>query len=353
MLQDGKQRVMTENLFCDDSIFVIAEMSGNHNKSLNRALAIVDAAADSGVNAIKLQTFKPSTMILDINTDLFTINNDSSPWYGRKLYDLYSEAYLPWEWHKDIFEYAHSRGLICFSTPFDACAVDFLEELGAPLYKVASHECIDLPLISRVAQTKKPIILSTGMATIAEISEAVEVARDNGCSDITLLKCTTSYPASAAQCNINTIPHLAKLFQCRVGLSDHTLGIGVAIAAVAVGARVIEKHLTLSRSDGGVDSVFSLEPKEMKSLVTEASQALESLGQIQYGPTESELQSRKRRRSLFISKDLSAGEILDSDNLSSVRPGYGLAPKFYETLIGKRVNRDLKAGTPVTWDLLG
>jgi pseudaminic acid synthase len=332
--------------------FVIAEMSGNHNQSLDRALAIVEAAATAGAHGLKLQTYTADTMTLNLNQGEFFIADPNSLWVGRSLYDLYEEAHTPWEWHKPIFDRAHELGLIAFSTPFDATAVDFLESLDVPCYKIASFEIIDLPLIKRVAKTGKPMIISTGMASIAEIDDAVRTARENGCQDLVLLKCTSNYPASPENSNLVTLPHLRDLFDVQVGLSDHTMGLGVAIASVALGATVIEKHFTLDRSDGGVDSAFSLEPDELKQLVIETERAALSLGKISYGPTEAEKKSLQYRRSLYITKDLKAGDILTEDNLRSIRPGHGLSPKYYDVMIGRSVRQSVKSGTPLQQDLL-
>lgn len=332
--------------------FIIAEMSGNHNKSLDRALAIVDAAAEAGAQAIKLQTFTADTMTLDINQGEFTINDSKSLWAGQALHSLYQQAYTPWEWHVPIFERAKERGMFCFSSPFDESAVDFLETLNVPAYKIASFECIDLPLIRKAASTGKPLIISTGMASIAEISEAVDTARSAGCNNLVLLKCTSTYPATPENSHVRTIAHMRDLFRCEVGLSDHTMGIGAAVAAVAFGATVIEKHFTLARADGGVDSSFSLEPHELASLVTETKRAWQATGEIRYGPTEAEVKSLQRRRSLYIAEDLEAGDVLTHQNLRRIRPGLGLAPRYYETLLGRRVSMDIKAGTPVSWDLI-
>jgi N-acetylneuraminate synthase len=334
------------------SPFIIAEMSGNHNQSLDRALEIVDAAAVSGVHALKLQTYTADTMTLDIHEGEFFIEDPKSLWKGRSLYDLYQEAHTPWEWHKPIFDRCRERGIICLSTPFDDTAVDFLEELGAPCYKIASFENTDLPLIRKVAATGKPLIISTGMATVAELDETVQAARDAGCNDLILLKCTSSYPSTPENTNILTIPHLRELFGCEVGLSDHSMGVGVSVAAVALGATVIEKHFTLCRADGGVDSAFSLEPDELKSLVVETERAWQSLGAVTYGPSEKEKSSLKFRRSLYVAKDLSVGDLFTPENLRIVRPGSGLPPKYYELLLGRRVTRDAKKGTPVSWELI-
>ena len=331
--------------------FIIAEMSGNHNQSLDRALALVDAAAEAGAQAIKLQTFTADTMTLNITDGEFTIGDSQSLWAGQSLHSLYQRAHTPWEWHAPIFERAKAKGILCFSSPFDESAVDALETLDSPFYKIASFECIDLPLIRRAAHTGKPLIISTGMATVAEIAEAVDTARAAGCKDLVLLKCTSTYPASPKNSNVRTIAHMRELFNCEIGLSDHTIGIGAAVAAVAFGATVIEKHFTLARSDGGVDSVFSLEPPEMGSLVLETNRAWQALGGIEYGPSSAEEKSRTRRRSLYIGADLEPGDELTVENLRRVRPGLGLAPKFYEILLGRQVRKAVKKGTPVSWDL--
>ena len=333
--------------------FIIAEMSGNHNQSLDRALAIVEAAAKAGAHAVKLQTYTADTMTLDIAERDFFINDPDSLWKGRSLYELYKEAYTPWEWHKPIFDRCRELGLIYLSTPFDETAVDFLEELNVPCYKIASFENADIPLIRKVAATGKPMIISTGMATIAELDETVRTARKAGCRDLLLLKCTSSYPATPENTNILTIPHMAKLFDCQVGLSDHTMGIGSAVASVALGATMIEKHFTLSRADGAVDSAFSMEPDEMRTLVAETKRAWQALGKISYGPTEKEKKSLIFRRSLYIVQDMKKGDILTIENLRAIRPGLGLPPKYYDTLLGKSVNRNMKSGTAVKWELIG
>jgi len=333
--------------------FVIAEMSGNHNQSLERALEIVEAAAKAGAHALKLQTYTADTITLDVKDGDFFISDEKSLWKGQCLHDLYKIAYTPWEWHEPIFERARDLGLIAFSTPFDDTSLDFLESLDVPAYKIASFENIDLPLIRRVASTGKPMIISTGMATLAELDETVRTIRETGNDQFVLLKCTSTYPATPDNSNILTIPHMKELFQCEVGLSDHTMGVGVSVAAVAQGATVVEKHFTLNRADGGVDSTFSLEPEEMKQLVVETQRAWQSLGRVQYGPTEAEKLSMKFRRSLYIAMDMKAGDVLTSRNLRSVRPGMGLQPKYREILIGKKVCRNVSRGTPVSWDLLG
>ncbi len=332
--------------------FIIAEMSGNHNQSLDRALEIVEAAAKTGAHAIKLQTYTADTITLDVREGEFNIADENSLWSGKNLYDLYKLAYTPWEWHAPIMQRAKELGLICFSSPFDETAVDFLESLDVPAYKIASFENNHLPLIRKVAKTGKPLIISTGMANLGELEEAVQTARNAGCKELILLKCTSTYPATPENSNILTIPHLHQLFGCEVGLSDHTMGVGVAVAAVAHGATVIEKHFTLDRSDGGVDSKFSLEPDEMSLLIVETERAWQSLGCVTYGPTEAEKKSLFFRRSLYVAEDMKAGDIFTAENLRIVRPGYGLHPRYYEQLLGSRVVRDVKKGEAVDWGIL-
>lgn len=328
---------------------VIAEMSGNHNQSLERALAIVEAAARAGAHALKIQTYTADTMTLDLNAGEFHIEHPL--WGGQSLHDLYQHAYTPWEWHEPIFARARELGLVAFSTPFDETAVDFLENLEVPAYKIASFENTDLPLIRKVATTGKPVIISTGMATLAELDETVRAARAAGCRELVLLKCTSTYPASPDNSNLLTIPHMRKLFDCEVGLSDHTGGIGAAIAAVALGATVIEKHFTLSRAEGGVDATFSLEPDELASLVIESERAWQAVGEVRYGPNDAERQSMVFRRSLYVTRDLVAGECLSSQNVRAIRPGFGLPTKYLDVVIGRPVRRDVAKGTPVGWDL--
>ena len=332
--------------------FIVAEMSGNHNQSLDRALAIVDAAAAAGAHALKIQTYTADTMTLDLAEREFSIRDEGSLWQGKSLYKLYEEAYTPWEWHAPIFERCRQRGMIGFSTPFDETAVEFLEKLDAPCYKIASFENIDLPLIRKCAATGKPLVISTGMASLAELEDAVQAARSAGCTELVLLKCTSTYPADPDNSHIRTIPHLRELFGCEVGLSDHTMGTGVAVASVALGATLIEKHFTLRRADGGVDSAFSLEPEELNALVVESERAWRALGRVQYGPTKAEEASLQYRRSLYVVRDLKAGDQLTAENVRAIRPGRGLPPKWIDQVLGKKVCRDVARGTPLTFDLL-
>lgn len=330
--------------------FIIAEMSGNHNQSLERALKIVDEAALAGADAIKLQTYTADTMTVK---GAYTIKDDNSLWNGRELYELYQQAYTPWEWHKAIFDRAKQHGMLAFSSPFDASAVDFLEELNVPAYKIASFENTDHPLLKKVAQTGKPVIMSTGVATLADIDEAISVLRENGCQELAILKCTSTYPATPSNSNISTISHMAHLFDdVLVGLSDHTMGIGVPVAAVALGACIVEKHFTLSRADGGVDSAFSLEPAELKSLVVESERAFLALGKIQYGVQKAEKNSKRFKRSVYAVKDIKAGESLNGENLRVIRPGDGLEPKYFDKLLGKTAKQEISAGTPLSWELV-
>jgi len=332
---------------------VVAELSGNHNQSLERALEIVEAMAKAGIEALKLQTYTADTMTLDVADGDFFIDDPNNLWSGYSLHQLYQKAYTPWEWHEPIFKRCQELGMLAFSTPFDKTAVDFLEGLNVPCYKIASFENHDLPLIQKAAQTGKPLIISTGMATLAELDETVRTVRAAGCQHLILLKCTSSYPSSPENSNLLTIPHLRDLFYVQVGLSDHTLGIGAAIASVALGATLIEKHVTLRRADGGVDAPFSMEPEEMGNLVFEAKNAWQAMGRISYGPTDAEAGSMIFRRSLYITEDMQAGDRLTPHNLRAVRPGLGLSPKHLDTFMGKRVNRPVKKGTPLSWDLIG
>ncbi|MDP4528334.1 pseudaminic acid synthase [Alkalimonas delamerensis] len=336
----------------DQPPLIIAEMSGNHGQNLDKAMALVDAAAAAGAHALKLQTYTPDTITLDVHDREFFIEDPTSLWQGNSLYNLYKQAMTPWEWHQPIFDYANSKGMLAFSSPFDLTAVEFLESLNAPCYKIASFENIDHALLAAVAKTGKPVIMSTGMATQAELAESVEVLRGNGCKDLILLKCTSNYPARPVDANLRTIPHLAQLFNCQVGLSDHTPGVGVSVAAVSLGATVIEKHFVLDRSGGEVDAEFSLEPNELKMLVDETARAHCALGKVHYGCTDKEIASRLHRRSLYIARDMKAGEILTVENLRSVRPGLGLPPKYLQLVLGKAIKKATEKGTALTWDLL-
>jgi pseudaminic acid synthase len=334
--------------------FIIAEMSGNHNRSLDRAMAIVDAAAASGAHALKLQTYTADTMTLDIREGDFVINDPKSLWNGRNLHDLYEEAHTPWDWHKPIFERARKLGMVPLSTPFDNTAVDFLESLNAAVYKIASFEMTDLPLVRRVAATGKPMIVSTGMASLAEIDETVKTARAAGCRDLVLLKCTSTYPATPEKTNLMTIPAMRDAFAVQVGLSDHTMGVGASVAAVALGATVIEKHFTLARADGGVDSTFSLEPSELKSLVVETERAWQAMGQINFGTSSAqEEKSLAFRRSLYVTQDIKKGEAFTTQNTRAIRPGYGLPPKWLEHVLSRKAAQDVKRGTPLSLEILG
>jgi pseudaminic acid synthase len=330
--------------------YVIAEMSANHNGAFETALNIISAAKSAGADAVKLQTYRPDTITLDCDSEEFQIHGGL--WNGKTLYQLYADAHMPWEWHVPLFEHARKVGITLFSSPFDNTAVDLLEDLNAPAYKIASFEAIDIPLIKYVASTGKPMIISTGMADAEEIGEAIAAARDGGCVQLAILRCVSGYPAPAADYNLRTIPNMIQRFGLVTGLSDHTLDNTTAIASVALGASIIEKHFTLDRSGGGPDDSFSLEPAELKALCKDARTAWESLGRVDYGPKSSEQVNMTFRRSLYIVKDIKAGEVLAPDNLKSIRPGYGLPPKHYEELLGKRVIKDVKSGTPASWDLL-
>jgi len=345
-------QILGRSISIDVEPFIIAEMSGNHNKSLEKALQIVKKAAEAGAHGLKIQTYTPDTMTIDLDEREFHISDSESLWEGTSLYDLYDEAHTPWEWHEEIFNYARQLGMIPFSTPFDDTSVDFLESLNVPCYKIASFENTDIPLIKRVAATGKPLIISTGMASVSELDEAVKAARSAGCKELILLKCTSSYPASPENTNIMTIPHLRELFDCEVGLSDHTMGHGVSVASVALGATVIEKHFTLDRSAGGVDSTFSLEPNELEQLVVETKRAWQSLGRVNYGVTKSEEKSIQFRRSLYIVKDLKVGEVLTKENVRSIRPGYGLSTKYLDDVLGRTIKVDVNRGTALKWDLI-
>lgn len=337
----------------DSPPFVIAEMSGNHNQSLDRALEIVEAAAAAGAHALKIQTYTADTMTLDLNEGDFYISDPKSLWFGQSLHKLYEHAHTPWEWHEPIFKRARELGMIPFSTPFDETAVDFLESLDVACYKIASFENTDIPLLRKAASTGKPLIVSTGMSSLAEMDELVKAVREAGCKDLVLLKCTSTYPATPENTHIRTIPHMREMFGCEIGLSDHTGGIGVAVGATALGASVIEKHFTLQRADGGVDSAFSIEPDELKALVVETERAWQALGEVRYGPTEAERKSLAFRRSLYVVKDIEAGEVLTTENVRVIRPGFGLPSKHFDQILGKRIARSVKRGTALTWDLVG
>lgn len=345
--------IADQKIGADQPPFIIAEMSGNHNQSLARALEIVDAVAKTGAHALKLQTYTPDTMTIDLDEREFHIADPESLWSGTSLYKLYGQAHTPWEWHKPIFERAQEHGLIAFSTPFDETSVDFLESLNVPCYKIASFENTDLPLIRRVAATGKPMIISTGMASIAELDDTVRAAREAGCEDLILLKCTSTYPATPANTNVLTIPHMRELFGCQVGLSDHTMGLGVSVASVALGATVIEKHFTLNRADGGVDSTFSMEPSEMAQLVVETQRAWQALGRVFYGvQSEKEGKSVLFRRSLYVVKDIPAGQLLTLENVRAIRPGLGMPTKYMQQVLGRNARKDIRSGTALNWDLM-
>lgn len=335
------------------SPFIIAEMSGNHNQSIDRALKLVKAAADAGAHALKLQTYTADTITINHRGGLFDINDEKSLWYGKNLYELYQEAHTPWEWHKEIFDYANSLGLLAFSSPFDETAVDFLEELNVPAYKIASFESNHFPLLKKVAQTGKPILISSGASKLNELYESIQFLKSNGAKEIVVFKCTSTYPATPENTNVNTIPVLQSIFQdCVIGLSDHTMGIGASIASVALGARVIEKHFTLSRADGGVDSAFSLEPEELKSLVVESERAFLSLGDIQLNTQKAETTSLNFKRSIYVVKNIKKGEKFSLENIRVIRPGDGLKPKYFSEILGKVAKKDIQRGTPLVSNLL-
>ncbi|MFM8821644.1 MAG: pseudaminic acid synthase [Phenylobacterium sp.] len=330
--------------------YIVAEMSGNHNGDIGRAIALIDAARASGADAVKLQTYTAETITLDVDGPGFRV--EGGLWDGRRLFDLYVEAHTPWAWHETLFRHARDVGIQIFSSPFDFSAVDLLEGLEAPAYKIASFELVDIPLIRRCAQTGKPLVMSTGLATEDEIADAVAAAREAGASGLILLHCTSAYPAPMSSMNLVTLPHLAARFDVLAGLSDHTMDTAASVAAVALGACFIEKHFCLSRDEGGVDSAFSLEPDELARLVADCRAAAEALGEIRYGPTPAEVSSRDHRRSLYIAEDVVAGEVLTPRNVRSVRPGFGLAPKQLDAVLGKRAARAAPKGTPLTWDLI-
>ncbi|MGB3600488.1 MAG: pseudaminic acid synthase [Marinomonas sp.] len=336
----------------ENTPFIIAELSGNHDQNFELAKSMITAAAKAGVDAIKLQTYTPDTMTLDVRHGEFMVSESDSLWHGSNLYDLYAKASTPWEWHKPLFEYAESLGLVAFSSPFDLSAVAFLESLDVPLYKIASFEMTDIPLIQAVAKTGKPIIMSTGMASFEEIEEAIAAIRAIGDNPLTLLKCTSTYPAKIADSNLLTMADLAKRTGCSVGLSDHTQGIGAAVAAMALGATVIEKHFVLDRSAGGVDAAFSMEPAEMKALVETCRSAKEALGTVTYGGSEAEQKAKKYRRSIYITQDLPSGTVLSDQHLKIIRPSLGLAPKHWSEVVGRTLASDVQKGQPLFWDLM-
>jgi len=331
--------------------YIIAEMSANHGQDFDQALMILEAAREAGADAVKLQTYTADTLTISCDTEPFRIRGTA--WAGRNLHDLYQEAYTPWDWQPKLVAAAAAMGLHCFSTPFDESAVDFLEAIAVPAHKVASFELVDLALLRKIASTGKPVIMSTGMATLAEIDEAVTTLRRGGCHEIALLKCTSAYPAPAGAMNLRTIPHLAQTFDVVAGLSDHSLGVAAPVTAVALGASVIEKHLTLSRAAGGPDSGFSLEPDEFKAMVTAVREAEQALGTVSYSVTAGEMASRAFRRSLFVVRDIKAGEIFSADTIRSIRPGHGLSPRYLDLALGRRAAVDIQRGTPLAWEHIG
>lgn len=334
----------------DHPPYIIGEMSGNHNQSIEKALKLIDAAADAGVDAIKLQTYTADTLTIDCDSADFRVENVNGDWDGKTLYELYEIAHTPWEWHEKLFAHAKSKGITIFSTPFDDGAIELLESLNAPAYKIASFENNHLPLIKSVAKTGKPLIISTGASTLSDIQDAVVTAREAGCDDLIILKCTSTYPASPKDSNVRTIPHMRETFNCEVGLSDHTLGIGVPIAATALGATVIEKHFCLDRSEGGVDAAFSLEPHELKQLVDETKRAWQSLGAVKYNISNSEKSSKSFKRSIYVVKDVAEGEVITAEHVRIIRPGYGLKPKYMEQVIGRIAAKGIKRGQRLQWD---
>lgn len=332
--------------------YLVAEVSANHKQSLTRAVAIIKAAKEAGADAVKLQTYTPDTLTIDSDREWFQVPGDSL-WRGKTLYQLYGEAYTPWEWHGELFSLAAELGIDCFSTPFDGTAVDFLENLNPPAYKVASFEIVDLALLRRIAKTGKPVIVSTGMASLSEIEEAVMALRHGGSGPLALLKCTSAYPAPPEEMNLRTIPHLRETFGIVAGLSDHTLGSSVAVAAVSLGASIIEKHFTIARADGGADSAFSMEPGEFANMVSEIRKVEQALGRVSYDRTREEQKNLCFRRSLFVVQDVKAGDAFTECNVRSIRPGHGLPPRFMNEVLGKRATRDVRRGTPMSWDLVG
>lgn len=344
-------KIGNHEIGASNPVYVIAELSANHNHSYESAVRLIEAAWEAGADAVKIQTYTPDTMTIAHDSEYFRIKG--TLWEGRNLHDLYAEAQTPWEWHAPLQAEARRRGLDFFSTPFDATAVDFLEKLDVPAYKIASFEIVDLPLIRLAAATGKPLIISTGMASLGEIEEAVNAARGAGARQFALLKCTSAYPASPQEMNLRTIPHLAQAFGGPIGLSDHTLGTEVPIAAVALGASIIEKHLTMARSDGGPDAAFSLEPHEFKTMVQAVRTAQQALGEVRYQTSASEQSTQVFRRSLFVVQDIPAGELFTADNVRSIRPANGLAPKYLEAVLGRPAKTDIPRGTPLRWELVG
>lgn len=336
----------------DHPVYIVAEISANHNQKFDQAVELIKAAKEAGADAVKFQTYTPDTMTIKRDRPEFRIGGGTL-WDGKTLYDLYAEAYTPWEWQPKLKEVAANLGLDFFSTAFDPTAVDFLEEIGVLVHKIASFEIVDIPLIEKMARTGKPLIISTGMATLGEIEEAVRAARNAGATQIALLKCTSAYPSPPEEMNLRTIPHLAESFGVPVGLSDHTLGIAVPVAAVALGACIVEKHFTLSRDIPGPDSAFSLEPHEFKAMVEAIRTAEKALGKVHYGVSEREAESRVFRRSLFVVKDMKAGEVFTEENVRSIRPGHGLHPRYLKEVLGRRATQDISAGTPLTWSMVG
>jgi N-acetylneuraminate synthase len=343
-------KIGNKNIGTNHKPFIIAEMSGNHNGDIKRALELVKAAADAGADALKLQTYTADTITMNHRGGLFDITDKNSLWMGRNLYELYQEAHTPWEWHEAIFDYAKSLGMLAFSSPFDETAVDFLETLNVPAYKIASFESNHFPLLKKVAQTGKPILISSGTSKLNELYESVQYLKANGAKDIIIFKCTSTYPATPENTHLNTIPVFQSVFEdCVIGLSDHTMGIGASVAAVALGARVIEKHFTLRRADGGVDSDFSLEPEELKALVVETERAFLAMGNVQLNTQKAEEKSRQFKRSIYVTKDIEAGEAFTTENIRVIRPGDGLHPKFWEQVLGTKAAQDWKRGTPLAW----
>lgn len=350
-MNTNTQLIEAQMEITNNKTFIIAELSANHNHNFEIAKETIKAAKESGADAVKLQTYTPDTITIDCDNEYFQIKQGTI-WDGTTLYKLYQQAYTPWEWHKELFEYANSLGLVCFSTPFDKTAVDFLESIGNPIYKIASFEINDIPLIEYVASKKKPLIISTGIATLGEIEEALNACKKMNNNNITLLKCTSNYPAPIDDANLRTIPNMKETFNVRVGLSDHTIGNDVAIAAVALGAEVIEKHFILNKEIGGPDASFSMEPQEFKSMVNSIRNVEKALGKINYNLTENVKKSKEFSRSLFIVEDVKKGEILTEKNVRSIRPGYGLHPRYYYDIIGKKAKCDLKKGMPLKWDMI-